>query len=216
MSVRRGIQRVVPVAVWGIAGVLACGEPPSRDMPALGPASEVTEFFPAGTWRTASDSERAPRYAEVLTTMTEPPLGADSLLDEETVRLTWVRTYHRPMAIRLVFSKSSCRVVMTVLDGKGGAALGNIRKRDSSETSLDRCNEVVRVLDDAGFWSDTLPPSVPARDGADWLFEARGARGYRAVARWTPEVKRDYRFAAAGRAFLRLAAFDEAADDPIY
>lgn len=182
-------------------------------------ASAVTSgWFPPDALRGHDEAGLAQRFVSILGTMGEPGLAALGPSDSTRVlRLLWVRTFHRPMAVRLVMDGGTCRVVLTVLSGKGGTDPGTVQRRDSSTTARARCDEVERTLRAAGFWSDSLEQSRRAANGAEWVFEARGTDGHRVVTRWSPEAsRRDPRFALAGRAFLRLASWDEAADDPIY
>lgn len=198
------------------AGVLAlavalagCGGAGRSDEGAS-PETARHPFFAGATWLGRDAPEV---HAAALQAMGEPSLAGPG---RRALRLLWLRTFHRPLAVRLVLTDSSCRVVLSVLEGKGTPPFGVVRRRDSSTTAASRCAEVVNALDAAAFWSDTLRAATQGRDGADWVFEAHDSTAYRVVVRWTPEVARDPRFAQAGRAFLRLAGFDEAADDPIY
>ncbi len=202
-----------------LAGLLlsACAEPaPQRAAPSRVSSTEAT--FPPDTWPVGIHSEMSDRVSRVLAIMGEPRLFLDEKEPHgEVQRLVWLRTFHHPMAVRLVRADSGCRVVLTILSGKGGADLGVVQRRDSSVTADARCAEVEATLTATGFGSDTLTPGLRRNDGAEWVFESRGAAGYRVVARWSPEVsRRDPKFALAGRAFLRIASWDEAADDPIY
>lgn len=202
------------VAALASAGALACGDP--RDREELPPAARGTAprsaYFPVGAF-TGSDSARANWYAGALAAMSEP-----SLVEHrgEVLRFLWLRTFHRPMAVRLAWQPGGCLVVLSILDGRAAESLGSPWRRDSTVTDAARCDAVRASLMAAGF-AQPQPPNVRKRDGSEWVFEGNGASGYHVVARWSPELSEPSRpFAAAGRAFLALAAWDQAPDDPIY
>lgn len=171
-------------------------------------------YLPAAALH-ASDTSRIAWFGNALAAMGEPRLEEEG--ETPTLRFLWLRTFHRAMAVRLEHRPTGCLVVLTILTGRAGTELGPIYKRDSSVTGADRCTPVRTALDAAGFARADLAAGERGRDGAEWVFEARDASGYRVVVRWSPELSTtDRGFALAGRAFLNLAAWDEAADDPIY
>jgi hypothetical protein len=174
------------------------------------------QYFPLATADASRDAELFRWYAKALDAMGEPSLAVGAH-GGEVRRFLWLRSYHRPVAVRLVTSDSTCRVVLTMLNGTGRTTPGTIERRDSSVTDRGRCHEVDADLMRAGFASASAVTADRETDGAEWVFESNGRAGYRVVARWSPVlVPRDRPFAVAGRSFLRLAAWDEAPDDRIY
>lgn len=163
---------------------------------------------------TGADTLRVNWFGNALAAMGEPRLPG---YPGEVLRFLWLRTFHRPMVVRLEWRPDGCLVVLGMLEGRAGEALGAVRKRDSTVTTVDRCDAVRATLHAAGFARATLPPNARKRDGSEWVFERQGRDGYHVVVRWSPELSDASRpFAAAGRAFLDLAAWDQAPDDPIY
>ncbi len=164
----------------------------------------------------AADTSRIAWYGNALQAMGEPRLQGDTR-DGETLRFLWLRTFHRPMVVRLEMGPRACLVVLTIVNGRSGEEFGGVYRSDSTLTGLTQCTIVRDALMAAGFEGPSIPPNKRERDGSEWVFELRTAERYRVVVRWSPEIStRDRPFAGAGRAFLELAAWDHAADDPIY
>jgi hypothetical protein len=198
-----------------LLAAVACGGPSDEELlpPAALAAGPIPAFFPVGAL-TGGDSARVPWFGRALDAMGEPRLAGRS---GKVVRFLWLRTFHRPMAVRLEWRPDGCLVVLTVLAGRSADSLGALYKRDSTVTDAARCDAVRESLDAAGSGRAVLPANKRKRDGSEWIFERQGAEGYHVVVRWSPELSEPSRpFAAAGRAFLALAAWDQAPDDPIY
>ena len=201
-------------AVLGLA--LGCGGPATKDrlQEAARAPGPSPAYMPPGALP-PTDTSRVAWYGNALQAMGEPRLASDTTTGE-TMRFLWLRTFHRAMAVRLVSGERGCLVVLTMLSGRSGTELGPIYRRDSTLTGHTQCSIVRDALNATGF-RDALAPNARERDGSEWVFEVKDAEGYRVVVRWSPEISpRDRAFAAAGRAFLTLAAWDQAPDDPIY
>ncbi|MBK8247647.1 MAG: hypothetical protein IPK85_09655 [Gemmatimonadetes bacterium] len=198
-----------------VLAAVACGAPSDEELlpPAAVQSGPSPAFMPSGAL-TGADSLRVAWFGNALAAMGEPRLPDHQ---GEVLRFLWMRTFHRPMAVRLEWRRDGCLVVLSMLEGRAGEALGAVRKRDSTVTAVDRCDAVRASVHAAGFARTSLPPNVRKRDGSEWVFERQGRDGYHVVVRWSPELSDASRpFAAAGRAFLDLAAWDQAPDDPIY
>ncbi len=215
-STWRHVTRVCGGLGLLIVALTRCaGRDAERPLPAAAKHAGPEPPYLSVTALHASDTSRIGWYGNALAAMGEPRLETNA--GTPTLRFLWLRTFHRAMAVRLEQRSTGCLVVLTILNGRAGTELGSIYKRDSSITGSDRCTQVRNTLDAAGFARTDLAADERGRDGAEWVFEARDASGYRAVVRWSPELSTTNRgFAMAGRAFLDLAAWDQAADDPIY
>ena len=214
VDLRSGVVRLgIVLALLAVAGCSPAREavlPEAAKRPGPVPAYIPASALPA------ADTSRIAWYGNALQAMGEPRL-AEGTRAGETLRFLWLRTFHRAMVVRLELGPKACLVVLTILNGRSGEAFGSVYRSDSTLTGLTQCEIVREALAAAGFDRPDIPPNERARDGSEWVFEVRSASRYRALVRWSPEISaRDRPFAAAGRAFLELAAWDHAPDDPIY
>ena len=169
-----------------------------------------SEIFPR--WDTLSDFERE-WYSNHLRTMGERALEA--LPDSETIRFTWLRTFHRPIMVRIDCGEA-CTLRAVRLSGAGGYDPGSVEAEEARYLTDGERQRLNALLVRAEFWDGPDPEYVDPviTDGSRWIIE--GARGDAYVV-WdihTPEHDRQFRdFKAAGEYLLSLSGFDL---DPIY
>lgn len=148
-------------------------------------------YFPEGAfdngWRGADGSFES-WYGKHLRSMGESSLLDVRDPDTEVYRFLWLRTFHRPISVRIVRTGYSFSLQSVELSGAGGYDPGQKLRTDNIEIFSDQWCEFTTLLDRAEFW--TLP-SVKrddgAVDGAQWILEGVNAQRYHIVDRWTPE-----------------------------
>jgi hypothetical protein len=109
------------------------------------------------------------------------PPGAASL------RFILLRSFDRPVIIRVETARGRARLVARELSGAGGYSPGQVARR------LDRPLTAAEARALRDLLARTRPFAEPPRlcqmglDGAQWIFEAVDAGGYHFLDRWSPE-----------------------------
>ncbi len=176
-------------------------------------------YFPMGH---VDPSDRAEHFllchcALVLQAMDELCLAApEGTSDIERYRLLWLRTFHRPMAVRAEREGARTLLAVKVLDGRGGCDPGKLALRDERPLSRSQWRELDEKVSAARFWSLPLRGKHVGLDGAEWVLEGVRGTDYRVVQRWSPNASgKDAKFRALCLHLIRLAALDSVAE-PIY
>lgn len=200
----RGAHRILVVLYGATIAVLvhAADVRPTCPTP-----NEKDYFFPQGLLHSAradlDDFVRA-WYSGSLRVMKEPSLSCGKIADSQVYRFLWLRTFHRPISIRITHSKNSTALVAVELTGVGGYEPGSIARRIEKTVTTAEWKRLETVLSRTTFWN--MPPRPPELelgfDGAQWIIEGRRPGQYHVVDRWTPK-KGSYR--DAGLYFLRLS-----------
>lgn len=168
-------------------------------------------YFPPGALspqRADLDAFEQCWYGGQLKAMGEPVLHTLVLpADAEVYRFTWLRTFHRPIAVRVERRGEIARLIAIELDGAGGYAPGKPARRVDRALSQAEWAGFRRAVERAGFW--TLSPTSEhwGADGAQWILEGRTPKGYHVAVRWTPAADGpDAAFRATCVQMLSLAA----------
>ena len=144
-------------------------------------------YFPPGALdpnSPRSDSFRNHWYSEQLEAMGEPVLKADG--SSNIYRFTWLRSFHHPVAVRIVDGGGHCTLRAVELDGAGGYAPGNVFRSKDLKLPAEKCIEVEQLMRITGFWRLAPHEQTNGKDGAEWIVEG-AATEYKAVARWSPK-----------------------------
>jgi len=187
--------------------------------------SKSARYFPVGVFdkQTVHGSPRGAWYGRELAAMNEPSLF-ESRDDKKlhAYRFLWLRSFHRPVSVRLSINSGGDGFVVTKMtDGKGGRG-GKLIV--DSKINLDRSHieEVMEKLQALNFWSmqteessgtaerrDALGQSkatIPHVDGAQWILEGAQNGKYHVVDRWSPG---DSAYARFCKHLLELGEVDE-------
>ena len=211
------ILSIIPVAC---ASAVACAAPALAACP---PPSAEDHFFPSsriqaspldvfsgppwgrGSWSPLDPQDfYRPYYSRHLRAMSEPSLRCGVPVDATVYRFLWLRTFDRPIAVRI--TESAGRIVLegVELDGKGGYDPGKVAHKVRKEITPDQWWSLRMVVDSAGLWRPTLGTQIGGGglDGASWIFESsrRGAYG---VMHFSSDASAQSR--AAGLMFVGLA-----------
>lgn len=198
-----------------IAMLSALSSPQTKPaLPNYFPSSMIVDSKPCpegdlSSVGTVSDFEKD-WYARQLAAADEPPLyGATA--DGSSLRFTWLRTFHKPIVVRLSgLETDTPRLIAKEMTGHGGydpGKVGRIVKRFLTTEEADAIRALIarnRVL------TEPVDACRFGNDGAEWLIESNGRTGYRFVKEWSPErgAMRD-----TGLALLKLTGWKI---NPIY
>ena len=163
----------------------------------------------------SAPSDRDLWYGQHLRAMREPRLCEPS--DVERYRFLWLRTFHRPVAVRVERTEAGASLTARELGGAGGYAPGELARGATRDLTSSEWAELQRKLDAAGYWTLPTDSDRMGLDGSQWVLE--GARGdrYHVVDRWTPEeAGRDAAFRELCLFLLDLAGFAPANRSEIY
>jgi hypothetical protein len=137
-------------------------------------------------------------YSTQLTALQERPLCCGFARKPVTIRFTWLRTFHHPVAIRLERSEHGGGWTLTTKEacGAGGYDPGRlihhhlVKLRESDVTSV-----LTEIRFGSEYWSlpSREPPDTPEdgtiivrNDGAQWILEVVDGHAYHFVDRWSP------------------------------
>lgn len=198
--------------LWVCLSLVATNVPAAGEKHCHGRA----EFFPPGALGTEQNTDFVNDwYSSHLRAMAEPSLWEQREQGRaESYRFLWLRTFNRPIAVRVSFSDSADSAVVTVkvLSGAGGYEPGRLVVADTRSLDPTKAEQLRRILDQVDFWS--LPTSeendLLGVDGAQWIVEGLRDGQYHVVDRWSPD---DGPVRRLGLSFLELARLDE---EPIY
>lgn len=125
-------------------------------------------------------------YTEQLDTLQEPDLREWRDQGDTVVRFLWLRTFHQPVAVRVVGQGARWIAVVSVADGEGGYQPGHLVIRDTVPLGRPQVDSLVALLDAVNFrTAETMLPST-GLDGAEWVFEYRSGPTYLLRERWSP------------------------------
>ena len=143
--------------------------------------------------------------------MGEPSLSCGAPAAKEAYRFVWLRTFHRPIAVRLTHEGGGPRLVAVELTGAGGYDPGRIAGRAEKILTESDWRALSAALAKIHFWSMPSRLAKPGIDGSRWIIEGfRFNSQYHVVDRWTPEAG-PYR--EAGLLFLTLAGISVPDDE---
>lgn len=163
------------------------------------PKDSNTFYFPLlGTSRDADvlDTFTNSWYSKMLFGLHEPVLYQSSDTTE-IFRFTWLRTFHKPIAIRVTAKNGEHILTLKVASGAGGYEVGNLVRDTSFYISNNEWNEFSSRMGAINFWSLSSQDNSRGKDGSEWILEGRGNEKYHFVTRWTPNTNatpnKDYR-----------------------
>ena len=123
-----------------------------------------------------------------LVAMKEPSLFAEQTTSREEYRFLWLRTFHKPIAIRIWSEPPDAQMRIVRLSGAGGYDPGHIESDTTIKVSAEDWKRFRDCIAKAHFWEMPTKesPKVRGSDGSQWILEARDAAKYHVVDRWTP------------------------------
>lgn len=183
------------------------------------PPALASAYFPAGAFsaKPADSDFFVEWYSTVLSGFKEPSLYDETKVSQlESYRFLWLRSFHRPVSIRLDMV-GAFRATLTIKIGEPPGGDGSTRLFQTTKKVLTR-EQAVRFseqVSQAGFWELAGFTGLEARgpDGSEWIIEGLRDHRYHVASRWTP---RDGPIRALGLSFLTDLAGLKLAPSEIY
>jgi len=134
--------------------------------------------------------------------MNEPDLYKDTS-SNESYRFTWIRSFHKPLVIRIERSADRYNLYWKEWSGEGGYSWGKIIVDDKKSVDESAWREFKDKLHKADFMGMTIQNNVVGTDqndvividhtdGAHWILEGKTATTYHVVDRWSPGASSTY------------------------
>lgn len=144
----------------------------------------ATDFFPADVF---SDFEMK-WYGSQLSALQEEPMARlASKKENEVYRFTWLRTFHKPVVLRVNVDLAGHGILtIKVADGAGGYKPGKLIRNESAVMNDNVIRRLRSIIANSEFFE--MAPVIKDRgnDGSEWIVEAVSNGRYHVVARWTP------------------------------
>jgi len=139
-------------------------------------------------------------YSDQLRALKEPLLLNRPY--KTVYRFTWLRSFHKPVAIRIEKKGDTCVVTWKQSSGAGGYEPGQLTVSGSAIISEEQWNGFVALLQASHFWNmPTISKTPSGFDGARWIIEGMEDHRYHVVDRWSA---RDTDFGKCGQYLIRL------------
>jgi hypothetical protein len=152
-------------------------------------------------------------YSRALSSMEEPSLSCGASPVSEIYRFIWLRSFHKPVAVRISRVGDQLTLQAVVTTGAGGYDPGQVERRVNKRLSVDQWKEAISAIDGIHFWqmSEVNNHGVVGADGAEWIIEGASQGRYHLVDRWSGYDGVE----VVGLKFLRLAGLEDGVG-PIY
>jgi hypothetical protein len=154
------------------------------------------QYFPPGVFDPAPVGQghgtKASWYAMHLKALHEPSLWEMAQDPKaEAYRFLWLRSFHHPIAVRLVVRSSGSGWMHTrMTSGKGGYGPGRIIHSGVFWLAKTKTQSFLAAIDGLDFWNlPTFPgtdESSVGLDGAQWIVEGVKGGRYHVVDRFSP------------------------------
>ncbi|OYZ02523.1 MAG: hypothetical protein B7Y37_01660 [Sphingobacteriia bacterium 28-36-52] len=144
-------------------------------------------------------------YSQMLFGLHEPVLYT-SLDATETYRFTWLRTFHKPISIRLQNRFGDYILTLKMANGAGGYQIGKLIQDTSFYISKKEWNEFTSSINSIDFWK--LPSadiSEIGKDGSEWILEGQKNGKYHFVIRWTPNTPNTLKFRSCCEYLIKMS-----------
>jgi hypothetical protein len=183
----------------------------SRALSALEPSSD--KYFPSGTWSgyEGSDEFVSNWYSSRLAAMKEPSLLNLPAKPTHVYRFVWLRSFHRPIAVRVWRENCRSYLVAKELDGRGGYEPGKLVHDKRKPLTETEWLGFLRLLNQTNYWQMPTEIHEGGNEGAEWILEGIRDGRYHIVERWSPRAG-EYR--AACLYLLNAAGLGVTETDP--
>ena len=162
------------------------------------------EYFPAGSLDQTPQSSytKEQRYSDQLQALKEPSLWELSKVRKvQTYRFLWLRTFNRPISVRLDINQNGTSLLTTkATSGQGGYKPGKLTMNKTRTLTKEQTAWFLDRLAELGFWG--LPAYEKPQegvglngektveiglDGAQWILEGVKDGKYQVTDRWSPK-----------------------------
>jgi hypothetical protein len=150
-----------------------------------------SRYFPTGS---LDDSPRGDQFLYEWYSTQLKAFGEQSLWTlsktqkEQSYRFLWLRTFHHPIAIRIVVNADgTSRLTTKMTSGAGGYGPGQLVQNETSAQTKERTDWFLGKIHENKFWELALfDKSRMGLDGAQWIIEGVKNGNYHIVGRWSP------------------------------
>lgn len=146
-------------------------------------------YFPRGAFYPKPKQEEfiMKWYTNHLKAMGEQSLLSKPDSPPETYRFLWLRSFHRPVAIRIWDSGEGHFINVKQMNGHGGYQPGKLIIDQTRTLTNAEWDHFLSLLDRSCYWQ--LQPEIEdgGFDGAQWILEGIREGRYHVVDRWTPQ-----------------------------
>lgn len=151
-----------------------------------------SSYFPEGifTGNQRQNQFLASWYSKHLSAMDEPSLV--SATEGEYYRFLWLRSFHRPIAVRIWRTGNKSSLLVKEMDGAGGYEPGKLVINETRPLTEAEWKEFLGLLDKSCYWQMPVNKEIAMTDGAQWILEGARKGRYHIVDRQSPESG-DYR-----------------------
>jgi len=151
---------------------------------------DTFKIFPDSAGRAYFPKGRESFYTRYLRAMGEPSLMVPTKTqDSFTLRFTWLRSFHDPIAIRIWRDGDEYRIRVVRLAKQQDYSPGPITKDQTRSLRKSELSQIQDFLNISKFWqplNDTESPLMDGCDGAEWIFEQTEKVKYQMVDIWSP------------------------------
>jgi hypothetical protein len=149
------------------------------------------QYFPPGALDSFPRSNQflSDWYSKQLKALDEPSLWSLSKTQkEQAYRFLWLRTFHRPVAVRIeVNADGTSRLTTKMASGAGGYDPGQLVLNSKSLVTKEQTDSFLGKITGLLFW-ELAPTREPGGvDGAQWILEGVKDGKYHIVDRWSPK-----------------------------
>jgi hypothetical protein len=161
-------------------------------------------YFPRGTFYPKPEQEKfiVEWYSKYLRGMGEVSLCSLADSEAESYRFLWLRSFHRPVAVRVWRSSDGYFLNVKELSGAGGYEPGTLITNRTRQLTNPEWDYFVNLLERSCYWQLAAEADESGFDGAQWILEGTKGGRYHLVDRWSPQ---DGDFRAACFELLKLA-----------
>ena len=126
-------------------------------------------------------------YREQLNALEEPSFEEFKNSEErEAYRFVWLRTFHNPVAVRVVVQEDGGGTVyLKACSGRGGYEPGRLGIERTIKLSKEQVNGLREMVESNKFWEQSGYERF-GLDGATWIVEVKRGGQYQYAEEWTP------------------------------
>ncbi len=150
------------------------------------PALDKNTYFP----KDKMDNDRNTWYSPYLYAMKEPILYKISDNNIEIYRFTWLRSFHKPVCIRVIKSNNIMKIYIKVLSNERGFKPAKLIVSSQSNLTTSEWAKIIYHTKKSNFWN--YKPEDPFEnednlDGAQWIMEGLRKGHYHLLDNWSPK-----------------------------
>jgi len=156
-------------------------------------ATLLVTYFPQNAFASPGGDFMVQWYSGVFYELGEKPLWPANP-KQVTYRFVWIRSFHDPVSITMDVQPGGTGQLHLHINGLVPREL----ESKTQALSKQQAQEVLELIDRAGFWNMATEGGPHGNDGAEWILEGVQGGQYHVVTRW------DASGTAFGKALLEL------------